>query len=110
MDNKRFEVINGNKHNKIDKDLYEPIKWERGDSGQKVMSIKTTSLKATMSEEKLRLFIESLKANPSIRVTYSCFDEEEKQREAEKNALEEMFKDNDKVIVFDSKKHNKRLK
>ena len=98
MSNKQFEVIKGGNDNS---DLTNPIKWRRADQGQNVMSLHPTALKATISERRLRLIAESLKANPSVHVTYSKFDEEDKRRKKEMDELREMFRDNDKVIVFD---------
>ena len=98
MEDKKIEVIRGNND---DSDLYEEIKWERADKGEKVMSIRPTAMKAFISERRLRLIVESLKENPSVHVTYSMFDEEDKRRKKETDALREMFKDDDKIIVFD---------
>ena len=99
MSDKQFEVIKGGNDNS---DLTKPIGWERPDKGEKVLSIRPTAMKAFISERRLRLIAESLKANPSVHVTYSKFDEEDKRRKKEMDELREMFRDNDKVIVFDS--------
>ncbi len=101
MDDKRFEIIEGRKD---DRDLYEEIKWERADKGQKVMSIHPFAMKAFVSERRLRQMVENLKENPTIHVTYSSFDEEDKQREQQLDALQEMFKDDDQVIVLDPRR------
>ena len=98
MDDKRFKVIKGGNDNS---DLKKPIEWVRPDQGQKVMAFYPTALTATMSERRLQLIAESLKANPSIHVTYNKFDEEDKRRTKEMDELRKMFEDNDKVIVFD---------
>ena len=94
MSDKQFEVINGGNDNS---DLTEPIEWVRADQGQKVMSLHPTALKATMSERRLRMIAEKAKDHPEIEVTYSRFDEEAKKMDA----LQEMFKDDEKIIVFD---------
>ena len=101
MDDKRFEIIQGRQD---DRDLYEEIKWERADKGQKVMSIRPFAMKAFVSERRLRQIVENLKSNPTIHVTYSRFDEEDKQREQQLDELQEMFKDDDQVIVLDPRR------
>ena len=95
------EIIQGRQD---DSDLYEEIKWERADKGQKVMSIRPFAMKAFVSERRLRQMVENLKENPTIHVTYSRFDEEDKQREQQLDELQEMFKDDDQVIVLDPRR------
>ena len=104
MNDKRFEVINGVNDNS---DLTKPIEWVRADQGQQVMSLHPTALTATMSKRRLCNIAENAKEHPEIEVTYSKFDEEDKRRKKEMDALKEMFEGDEKIIVFDP--HNKHI-
>ena len=105
MNDDKFKVINGTKKNI--KDLVEPIKIERADAGQKVMSIQPLALKTSMSERRLRKIVEVSRRNPNIEILYDKYAEEEKERNEKIDELQEMFKDNGKVIVLDPRNQKK---
>ena len=103
MNDKRFKVISGKNDNRNlydNRDLYEEIVWVRPDTGEKVIPLHPPALKAKMSERRLCTIAKNAEEHPEIEVTYSRFDEEELRRKKAVEELEEMFKDNDKVIVF----------
>ena len=100
MSDEQFEIIKGGNDNS---DLTKPIEWVRTDQDEKVIPLHPTALKATMSERRLRKIAKNAEAHPEIEVTYSRFAEEANRI----NALQEMFKDDEKIIVFDP--HGKHI-
>lgn len=104
MNEKRFEVIDGRKDVK---DMLEPIKWERSDKGQPIMSLHPMAMCAFVSERRLRYIVDGLKRNPNVRVTYSIFDEQEKERDRQIDELKEMFQDDKKIVVLDPRERQR---
>ena len=104
MNDKKFEVIEGRKDVE---DMLAPIKWERADKGQKIMSLHPMAMCAFISERRLRYIVEGLKNNPNIRVTYNVFDEQEKERDQRIDELKEMFQDDDTIVVLDPRERQR---
>lgn len=88
--------------------FFKPVQWKRADSGQKVMKMRPTAYKASVTEEQLRVISENLKANPNVNLLYSVFDERDKTIQRQVDELESMFEDNEKVIVLNSLSHNNK--
>ena len=94
----RFRVIQGNKQ---EEDLYKDIEWKIVGSGKKVMSIKNVSLKASISEDRLKAFVKNIREkHEDINVLYDSYLEKENKDKKKVAELEEMFKDNYRVVVF----------
>ena len=100
-----FKIIKGTSSVE---DLYKPVVWEPVyETSGNVTSLFPKAIKAFISERRLRRIVEYLEARDDITVTYNCFREEEKDLEAKREALEEMFKDDDKIIVLNPNQSRK---
>ena len=90
-----------NASNKQEEDLYKDIEWKIVGSGKKVMSIKNVSLKASISEDRLKAFVKNIREkHEDINVLYDSYLEKENKDKKKVAELEEMFKDNYRVVVF----------
>ena len=100
MDNK-FTVIKGNSSVK---DLYEKLEWKPvRQTSENVTSFYPIAYTTFVSERRLRKIVERLRETEGITITYDRFMEEEKEEEQKREELKEMFKDDDRVVVFDPK-------
>lgn len=100
--NNNFRIIEGGKNENVDKE----ITIERIDKNQKIMSIRPQTLRIKLTADQLEN-IEStiLKiADEELSVTYSRYGLQQQQAQEEANELEEMFKDDERVVVFASHK------
>lgn len=103
--NNNFRVIEGGKEEVLDKEMT----IERIDKNQKVMNIKPQSFRINLTVDQLEN-IESgiLEVDKDyLSVTYSRYELQQQQSQAKANELEEMFKDDKNVIVFETHKNNK---
>ena len=100
-----FKVIKGTSNVE---DLYTPVVWEPVyETSGNITSLFPNTLKTFLSERSLRNIAEKLEARDDITVTYNRFREEDKAFDAKREALEEMFKDDDKVIVLNPNQFRK---
>ena len=97
-DDNNFTVIESKKKNPMNR--YKSIDWKREDSGNKVMSFNPVSMKALISMDQLEYLIENIRGNSDVNITFDSFLEDEKREKKKIAELEEMFKDDDNIIVF----------
>lgn len=103
-DKKDFKVIDGGYIEPIDNT---DILFERADSGEKVMSIKPVAMKTKLSDNQLKRLVENMREDKDIMITHDSYLLKENIERKRIYDLDEMFRDNDKVTVFDPYKFKK---
>lgn len=103
--NNNLRVIEGGKEKNLDKEMT----IERIDKNQKVMNIKPQSFRINLTGNQLENIERGILEvdKEYISVTYSKYELQKKQAQAKANELEEMFKDDENVKVFENYKNSK---
>ncbi len=102
--NNNFRVIKGKKDENENKEII----IEREDKNQKIMNIRPKPYRIRLTETQLENLERKIsEAKEYVEVTYSRYAERQKQAKENASELEEMFKDNDDIVVFDSYKYKK---
>ena len=101
MEKADFTIIKGEQQDTGD----EYVRWEFTEPGSKVTSMFVVN-KTAIIENVLRRIEENARMRDDIDITYDSF-EEKKNHDNKIDELEEMFQDDEKVVVFDYRDHRK---
>ena len=101
MEKADFTIIKGGKQDTGD----EYVRWEFTEPGSKLSSMFVVN-KTAIIDNVLRRIEENARKRDDIDITYDSFEEKE-SHDKKIDELKEMFKDDEKVVVFDHRDYRK---